>query len=146
MMQAAKATYEQLFQEKMLELNEINEEAYDWLMTHLKRAWCKHAFRMYPRCDVLMNNLSEAFNATILLVRDKPILTMIDWIRSYLMSRHATLNEKFHNYTGQVMPKPLKRLTWEIKRAQTMIPRACGQAKYEVKCTVTQDQFIVDLR
>jgi hypothetical protein len=42
------------------------------------KLWCKHAFSFYPKCDVLMNNISEAFNATILVARDKPILTMCE--------------------------------------------------------------------
>jgi len=30
-----------------------------------------------------MNNLSESFNSTILLAKDKPIISMMEWIRSY---------------------------------------------------------------
>lgn len=146
MMGAAKATYEAMWHEKMQELKALNEEAYDWLMTIPKRAWCKHAFTIYPKCDVLMNNLSEAFNATILLARDKPILTMMDWIRSYLMGRFAALNEKFQKYQGDVMPKPLKRLTWETKASQHWFPQACGHLKFEVKSVLDPDtRFIVDI-
>src|SRR4051812_11479923 len=42
-----------------------------------KGKWCKHAFPFFSKCDVLMNNLSESFNTTILLQRDKPIITML---------------------------------------------------------------------
>lgn len=45
--------------------------------------WCKHAFKIYSKCDVLMNNIFESFNATILGARDKPILTMCEWIINY---------------------------------------------------------------
>lgn len=41
-----------------------------------------------------MNNLSDAFNRTILVPRDKPILTMCEWIRNYLMNMNANLREK----------------------------------------------------
>lgn len=76
MMGAAKATYVQ---------------AHDWVMTTVdKNAWCKHAFSRYPKCDLLMNNLSEAFNSTILVAREKPIITLFEWIRSYLMARFVT--------------------------------------------------------
>jgi len=33
--------------------------------------------------DMLTNKIVEAFNGRILEVRDKPILTMMEWIRCY---------------------------------------------------------------
>ena len=57
-----------------------------------------------------MNNLSELFNSTILVARDKPVITICEWIRMYLMNRFVTLGDKLKNYKGEVMPKPLKRL------------------------------------
>ncbi|XP_057425855.1 uncharacterized protein LOC130719239 [Lotus japonicus] len=89
MMAAGKATYRQQWEEKMLELREQNNAAWEWMMGIPTRSWCKHDFTFYPKCDVLMNNLSESFNSTIILARDKPTLTMMDWIRTYLMGRHA---------------------------------------------------------
>ena len=88
MMGAAKATYEEAWTEKMNQLKEVKPQAYEWLLAIPKKHWCKHAFSYYSRCDVLMNNLSESFNATILLAREKPIITMFEWIRTYLMSRY----------------------------------------------------------
>jgi len=98
MMAAAKATYYQAWEAKMEELKKINEEAHNWLVKIPTKCWCKHAFSSYPKCDVVMNNLSESFNITILLARDKPILTMNEWIRTYLMSRFANLREKVSKY------------------------------------------------
>jgi len=63
-----------------------------------------------------MNNLSESFNSIILLARDKPIISMMEWIRSYIMSRFATLREKLNAYSGTVMPKPQKRLDRKIEK------------------------------
>lgn len=101
------------------------------------RTWCKHDFTFYPKCDVLMNNLSESFNSTILLARDKPILTMMDWIRTYLMGRFATLREKFHKYRGEVMPKPLRRLAWETDKASHWFPTMSSEWRFEVKHIVS---------
>ena len=75
-MAAAKATVHHVFIEKMEELKKVNELA--CLSCEIEpQSWCKHAFTYYPLCDVLMNNLSESFNSTILLARDKPILTCL---------------------------------------------------------------------
>ena len=72
----------------MGELQKINPDAYNWLLQIPRKCWCKHEFSMCPRCDVLMNNLSESFNSSILIARDKPIITMMEWIRSSWVGLH----------------------------------------------------------
>lgn len=114
-MTAAKCTYFKTWEEKMANIKEVKEAAYDWLVAIPTKKWCKHAFPFYSRCDVLMNNLNESFNATILLQRDKPIITMFEWIKNYLMQRFATLREKVESYRGEIMSKPLRRLDREIQ-------------------------------
>lgn len=88
-MVAAKAAYIQAWDTKMKELKELNVKSWEWLSGIPTKAWCKHAFYFYPRCDVLMNNVSEEFNSNILLARDTPILTMCEWIRKYFMNMNA---------------------------------------------------------
>jgi len=43
-----------------------------------------------------------------LLVRDKPMIPVMEWIRTYLMSRFATLREKIFKCpgNGRVVPTP----------------------------------------
>nr|KYP51659.1 hypothetical protein KK1_026543 [Cajanus cajan] len=145
MMAAAKATYEEAWRGKMNELKALNKKAYDWLVAISTKAWCKHAFSFYPSCDVLMNNLSEEFNSTILLARDKPIITMFEWIRTYIMALFATLNKKFSKYNGRVMPKPRKRLDREIQMSGNWLATWASELKFEVTHTIFCDKFIVNL-
>jgi len=105
----------------MEELKKVNLATYEWLVAIPRQSWCKHAFSVYPKCDVLMNNLSESFNNTILLARDKPIIIMIEWIRCYLMGRFAHLREKFVAYFGPVLPNPSKRLNRELEKSGNWI-------------------------
>jgi len=77
MMGVVKATYYQGWEEKIEELKQANLTAYEWLVGISRQSWCKHAFNVYIRCDVVMNNLSQSFNSTALLAMDKPIITMI---------------------------------------------------------------------
>ncbi|XP_058742407.1 uncharacterized protein LOC131614886 [Vicia villosa] len=58
MMAAAKATYFEAHEAKMLMIKEAKLEAYEWLEAIPKNKWCKHAFPFFSKCDVLMNNLS----------------------------------------------------------------------------------------
>jgi len=92
-----------------------------------------------------MNNLSESFNSTILLAMDKPIISMMEWIRSYIMSRFATLREKLNAYSGTIMPKPQKRLDKEIEKKGNWLPVWAGDAKFEVMQGFTMEKFVVDL-
>jgi len=55
-----------------------------------------------------MNHLSDSFNNTILLARDKPIIIMMEWIGSYLINRLVYLREELSAYTSVVTPKPNK--------------------------------------
>ncbi|XP_058762568.1 uncharacterized protein LOC131635949 [Vicia villosa] len=135
MMAAAKATYYEAHEAKMLMIKEANVDAYEWLQAIPKHKWCKHAFPFYSKCDVLMNNLSESFNATILLQRDKPIITMFEWIRNYLMGRFATLREKVNAYKGYVMTKPLRRLDREIEKSASWTATYAGRLTFQGRPT-----------
>lgn len=114
MMATTNATYYEAHEAKMIQVKEVSLNAFEWLNVVPKNKWCKHAFPFYSKCDVLMNNLSESFNATILIQRDKPIITMFKWIRNALMGKFATLREKVEDYKGDIMSKPLRRLDKKI--------------------------------
>ncbi|XP_050125635.1 uncharacterized protein LOC126602828 [Malus sylvestris] len=75
--EAARATTIPWWQDIMDNLQQENKDACDWL--HVKPAynWSRSHFRTYYKCDILLNNLCEAFNASIVKARDKPILTML---------------------------------------------------------------------
>ncbi|CAK8565929.1 unnamed protein product [Lathyrus sativus] len=100
--------------QKMNELKKVNSKAWTWLMAVPTKCCCKRAFCFYPKCDVLMNNISESFNATILVASDKPILTMCEWIRTYLMNRLATFATKLDKWQRRFMPMPKKMLDKEV--------------------------------
>nr|KYP42520.1 hypothetical protein KK1_036047 [Cajanus cajan]KYP42521.1 hypothetical protein KK1_036048 [Cajanus cajan] len=145
MMGAAKATYEELWKSKMQQIRDLNEAAYWWLYNLDRKAWCKHKFSSHTKCDLLMNNLSEAFNSTILVARDKPIITMFEWIRMYLMNRFSNLRDKCKNYTGQIMPKLLKRLDWEVEKSGNWVACWGGDGDFEVSHLHSGEKFIVDI-
>ena len=105
----AKATFKEVWEDKMLQLKEIKQDAYEWLMKTVDtNAWYKHAFSYYPKCDLLMNNLSEAFNSTILVAWEKSIITLFDWIWSYLMAWFVTENVKLHYVNSSIKAENVK--------------------------------------
>jgi hypothetical protein len=144
MMGAAKATYFQAWKAKMDELKKIDAGAWEWLMLHPTKSWCKHAFSYYPKCDVLMNNLTESFNATILVARDKPFLSMCEWIRTYLMNRIGTARNKLDRWQHNIMPMPRKRLDKEVVLSGQWTPNLSMGEEWQVTHHYGQQQFIVD--
>ncbi|KAL0002075.1 hypothetical protein SO802_015856 [Lithocarpus litseifolius] len=60
--------------------------------------------------DCLVNNLSESFNSMILKSRDKPTLTMLEWIRVRIMTRLYTKRKGIESYVGKLCPNIQDRL------------------------------------
>jgi len=110
MWKAAKASYPQAWEREMKEIKKVNLEAYKYLMKipprHSTRAW----FKPNPQCDTLLNNMSEAFNSVIVVPRQKPIVSMMEDIRVYLMERWYKNREKSALYEGGILPKNKKKI------------------------------------
>ena len=144
MMGAAKTTYFQGSKAKMDEIKKVDAGAWEWLMGQPTKSWCKHAFSYYSKCDVLMNNLYESFNATILVSRDKPFLTMCEWIRNYLMNRMSTCRVKLERWHHNIMPMPRKRLDKEVFMSGQWTPNWSIGDEWQVTHSYNQQQFIVN--
>ncbi|XP_058749183.1 uncharacterized protein LOC131622170 [Vicia villosa] len=141
------AVFEEMFEriEHRVCLKLIDLDAWTWLMGVPPKSWCKHAFSFYPKCDVLMNNISESFNATILSVRDKPILTMCEWIRLYLINRCSASSAKLKKWPHKVMPIPRKRLDKEVMLSGHWLPTWAMEETFEVNHSYNGQKFVVDI-
>ncbi|PPD80931.1 hypothetical protein GOBAR_DD22144 [Gossypium barbadense] len=65
--------------------------------------------------DMLENNLSESFNKMILEARGKPILTMMETIRTKIMLLIVKKKEEADKWKGMLCPKIKKKLDVNIK-------------------------------
>lgn len=113
MWKAAKATYDNAFNDVMNEIKAISEGAYEYLKKIPARHWSKSRFTSGPLCDTLVNNMSEAFNSTIIIARGKPVVTMFEEIRVYLMERWEANRQKIARYEDEVLPNIKKRIARE---------------------------------
>jgi hypothetical protein len=123
MWRAAKATYKNAWEREMNEIKSISEEAYNYLMDIPAKHWSKSAFTSGPRCDTLVNNKSEAFNSVIVGPRSKPVITMLEEIRVYLMERWEANRQKVARYNDNVLPNIRKRLERESSFSNNWIVR-----------------------
>ncbi|KAL5193671.1 hypothetical protein HKD37_20G055854 [Glycine soja] len=103
-------------------------------MAHLKTINCQ-AWDTIPKVDNICNNTCEVFNSRILQYRCKPIITMLEEIRSYIMRTMAARKVKLSGKPGPLCPMQYKRLEKEIHFSNQRTPIWCGDnmgLRYEV--------------
>jgi len=66
--------------------------------------------------------MSEAFNSVIVSARSKPIITMMEDIRIYLMKRWSRNRTKVKSIEGSLCLRIKKRLDKEIEKTKYWIP------------------------
>ncbi|KAK9080510.1 hypothetical protein SSX86_000268 [Deinandra increscens subsp. villosa] len=107
---AAKSTTEQQFEAKMNELKAISEEAYSHLIERNPKSWSRAFFEVDRACDAFENDMSESFNSCIRVARRKPIITMLEEIRMFVMQRSFTMSTKAEKVEHDVCPTVRKKL------------------------------------
>ncbi|PPR87068.1 hypothetical protein GOBAR_AA33628 [Gossypium barbadense] len=93
---------------------------------------------------MLVNNLSELFNKMILEARGKPILTMMETIRTKIMLLFVKKKEEADKWKGILCPKIKQKLDVNIKYSLRCVPSHAGGDKYQVECG-PGSQHVVDL-
>ncbi|KAK8707832.1 hypothetical protein V6N13_058884 [Hibiscus sabdariffa] len=91
---AARATYLKEFEDAMTELKVVSIQAFEWLNGKDPRQWSKSHFSPFCKSDMPLSNLSECFNKMILEARDKPILTLMEMVRTKIMHKIAMKKEE----------------------------------------------------
>nr|GME20395.1 uncharacterized protein LOC109172155 [Ipomoea batatas] len=103
-----KANTEAEYHARMGELKTLNVKAFEWLSARDPKHYSRAFFSTFPKSDLLFNNLCESWNSCILNFRDKPVQTMCEKIRIYLMTRMQKNRDKMRNYSAMVCPRILK--------------------------------------
>ncbi|KAJ1693179.1 hypothetical protein LUZ63_009877 [Rhynchospora breviuscula] len=140
---AAMATYVADHDKKMKELQVFKAKAFEWLSTKPKPEWTKSHFSTQSKSDMLLNNLCEVFNKYIIDARDKPIITMLEIIRTKLMRRFQTKRDEMLKYNGSICPKIQKKLDRWKDESFKFNAIWNGEAKYQV--TGLEGQFVVNI-
>ncbi|KAH1090630.1 hypothetical protein J1N35_017887 [Gossypium stocksii] len=112
---AARASTIREFDDVMDELRNTNQHAYDWLKEKNPTHWSRSHFSFRSHSDMLVNNLSESFNKIILEARGKPILTMMETIRTKIMLLIVKKKEEADKWKGMLCPKIKKKVDANIK-------------------------------
>ncbi|XP_058733729.1 uncharacterized protein LOC131605384 [Vicia villosa] len=126
---AARSTYVQAWEREMRSMRLISDEVTN-------------------KCDTLLNNMSEAFNSVILESRTKPLVTMLEEIRTYFMERWARNRMRFENLPDDaVLPNIRKQVEKTSTYTNTWIVRMSDEHIFEVKHVQDPaDMFTVNLK
>ncbi|RYR34619.1 hypothetical protein Ahy_A10g049585 [Arachis hypogaea] len=143
MWRCAKASHWQSWEKEIKSLRGLNEGAFRHLNGIPPRFWSRSRFTFLSKCDSLVNNMSESFNAVLVEVREKPIVSMLEDIRVYMMTRWAANRERILNYPGNIMPMIRKKLEKRASLARDWRPYWSSASKYEVMCGL--DKYVVYL-
>ncbi|XP_050233517.1 uncharacterized protein LOC126682005 [Mercurialis annua] len=137
------ATYKAAMDRAMKALEDKHDAGYKWIKERDRKHWCRALFKEEVKCDILLNNLAEAFNKYILAAREKPVLTMFEMIRTQLMKRINDKQKFGGNMEGELCPKIRKKLAKIIDYGWKFTADPGGSPQWQVEGP--GGQFVVDL-
>lgn len=92
-------------------MEDVNEDTYKHMMSIPSRFWSRSYFKTHKKCDVILKNISEAFNIVILESRAKPLITLVEEIKTYMVERWATNRMRFQNMVDvDVLPNIRRKI------------------------------------
>ncbi|GKA91675.1 heat stress transcription factor B-4-like protein, partial [Tanacetum coccineum] len=141
---AASATNVRDFEKCMLELKTMNPKAHEWLNKIPAEHWARSHFSGRAKSDLLLNNICEVFNGKIVGGRDKPVITLLEYIREYCMKRIVNVQGVIDKCTGPLTPTTTRIMESIKKEAHLMKVQWNGANKYQVSGSLG-DQCVVDV-
>ncbi|KAL0423428.1 UNVERIFIED_CONTAM: hypothetical protein Sradi_0877600 [Sesamum radiatum] len=144
---AARATTLHEFNFRMEEMGHLDPKAVDWLSDKPPEHWSRSLFNCFPKCDMLLNNIFETFNSCILEAREKPILTMLEWIREFIMTRLSDNRHRARKkWSGKtICPRIRKIVEKNIDKAADCIPIKSDDWNYDIS-SYDSSRYVVNLQ
>ncbi|XP_076938557.1 uncharacterized protein LOC143606791 [Bidens hawaiensis] len=88
----------------MNNLKNSNKRCHLWVSKIPPETWLRSHFSGRAMSDVLTNNMCECFNSKLVDGRDKPIITLLEYIREYVMRKIVTVLKVIDRSSGLLTP------------------------------------------
>lgn len=131
------------FEQKILEIEEVSQEAAYWIRRVPARLWATAYFEG-TRFGHLTANIVESLNVWILEASGLPIIQMMECIRRQLMMWFNERREASMQWTSILVPTAERRVSEAIDRARTYQVLRANEAEFEV--ISHEGTNIVDIR
>ncbi|KAK9048362.1 hypothetical protein SSX86_032676 [Deinandra increscens subsp. villosa] len=120
------------FEFNMRELKKLSDDAHSWLSKIPPQHWSRSHFSGRAHSDVLLNNMCEVLNSKLIGGRDKPILTVLEFIREYLMKRIVSVLQVIDRSDGPLTPYATRMFEVNKKEASKFTVQWNGGGQYQV--------------
>ncbi|OMO71989.1 Transposase, MuDR, plant [Corchorus capsularis] len=131
------------FEAKILEIEEISQDAAYWIRRIPPRLWATAYFEG-TRFGHLTANIVESLNNWILEASGLPVIQMMECIRRQLMTWFNERRETSMQWTSILVPTAERRVADALERARTYQVLRANEAEFEV---ISQEGTnIVDIR
>ncbi|XP_016185103.1 uncharacterized protein LOC107626718 [Arachis ipaensis] len=117
--ECSRCTIIQELRSAMEKLKNLNEGAWEYMQRFDPGVWCKAYFSHGPKVDNITNNMCEVWNTKIVEYRKKPILSMCEDLRYYIMRKRAMHKKRLEHHPGMLAPVQQKKLDQFIKPKST---------------------------
>ncbi|KAL0370459.1 UNVERIFIED_CONTAM: hypothetical protein Sangu_0364000 [Sesamum angustifolium] len=141
--EAANALTVMEFEAKLLEIEEISQDASYWVRRVPPRLWANSHFEG-TRFGNLTANVAESLNAWILEASGLPIVQMMECIRRQLMTWFNERREASTQWTSVLVPSAERQVSEALERARTYQVLRANEAEFEV--ISHEGTNIVDIR
>ena len=94
--------------------------------------WCATYFNDVVKCHVIDNNICETFNGVMLEARSKPVITMLEEIRRYVMQRMVVKRNCVKKWKVDFGPNIIAKLEAERSKSGKWQVDWNGAAEHEV--------------
>ncbi|XP_076893244.1 putative protein FAR1-RELATED SEQUENCE 10 [Bidens hawaiensis] len=128
----ARCTSPTQYEREMNNLKNLNKRCHLWVSKIPPETWSRSHFSGRAMSDVLTNNMCECFNSKLVDGRDKPIITLLEYIREYVMRKIVTVLKVIDRSSGLLTPYATQIMESVKKEASRYSVHWNGEDHYQV--------------
>ena len=140
---AVKCTTHEDFTRIMRQMSTLKPQATQDFQAVRLTKFCRAYISERPKCEVINNNICECFNNYILRATSRPIIDMLEDIRTAIMQRIIEKRELFSDRSDEVCPRA--RLLLEANKVESKRCNVAHSGDYKFEVTLSGNRFVVDL-
>ncbi|XP_049397147.1 uncharacterized protein LOC125861247 [Solanum stenotomum] len=125
-------TYEEDFKDKLNMIGSLDKAAAEDLLKYPPNAWCRAYFDTVCKNYEVVNNFTESVNKWILEARGKPIIKMLEEIRTKVMNQLRKKEDEVRFWATEFSPKSMQLFNEYMKIAQKCKVNFNGDYGYEI--------------